>query len=104
MAKKKKVEIEGPTHVSHRSILDDLDFSPEHRASLDIKIKFFNSILDYVKKHGLTPRQLEKVLDVSQPRVSELLRGKIGRMQIETLVKYASRLGLKTEVSLREAA
>ena len=38
-------------------------------------------------------RQLEKVLDLPQPRVSELLNGKISRMTAELLAKYLYRLG-----------
>jgi predicted XRE-type DNA-binding protein len=46
-----------------------------------------------VKQRKLTPRQLEMVLDVPQPRVSELINGKISRMTADPLAKYLYRLG-----------
>jgi predicted XRE-type DNA-binding protein len=55
-----------------------------------------------IEKQGLTPRQLEKVLDVPQPRVSELLRGKISRMTADLLAKYLYRLGREVDLKTKK--
>jgi predicted XRE-type DNA-binding protein len=43
-------------------------------------------------------RELQNILQTSQPRVSDLLRGKTSKFSLEMLVSYAERLGLKTSI------
>ena len=43
-------------------------------------------------------KQLQSILDESQPRVSDLLRGKMSKFSLEMLVIYAEKLGLRTEI------
>jgi predicted XRE-type DNA-binding protein len=57
-----------------------------------------------VKKRKLRPRQLEKILDQPQPRISELLNGKISKMSAEKLAGYLSRLGVEIKISAHKAA
>ena len=107
MAKRKKKTAKigsKPKHVSKGSILDDLELSSEERATLDLKIFLFEAIEKRVAQKDYSRRDLEKIFDVPQPRVSDLMRGKIGKMRIETLIAYAAKLGLKAEISLRKAA
>ena len=107
MAKRKKKTskaVSAPKHVSKGSVLDDLVLSPEERVAFEMKIFLFEAIEKHVADRGYCRRDLERIFDVPQPRVSELMRGKIGSMRIETLVTYAAKLGLKAELSLRKAA
>lgn len=96
-----------PAHVSKGNVFEDLGFSPEEAAVLRMKTQLHIEIMRAIEKRGLTARQLEKVLDVPQPRVSELLSGKISRMTADLLAKYLYRLGreveMKTKVSRRAA-
>ncbi len=47
---------------------------------------------------GYSQKQLQTFLDESQPRVSNVLRGKMSRLSLEMLVIYAEKLGLRTEI------
>jgi predicted XRE-type DNA-binding protein len=88
-----------PTHVSRGNVLDDLGFSPEEVAAIDLKVQLHREIMKVVKARRLTSRQLEQLLDVPQPRVSELLNGKIfERMSSDRLANYLRRLGRTVEV------
>lgn len=88
-----------PVHVSRGNVFGDLGFSPEEAAvlrketQLRMKTQLHIEIMRAIEKQKLTPRQLEKVLDVPQPRVSELTSGKISRMTADLLAKYLYRLG-----------
>ena len=97
-----------PSHVSRSDVFEDLGFSPEEAAILRMKTQLHIEIMRAIEKKGLTPRQLEKVLDVPQPRVSELVNGKISRMTADLLAKYLDRLGrevtMKTKASRGRAA
>ena len=95
-------------HVSRGNVFEDLGFSPEEAAILRMKTQLHIEIMRAIEKQGHTPRQLEKVLDVPQPRVSELVSGKISRMTADLLAKYLYRLGrevnFKTKTSQRRTA
>jgi predicted XRE-type DNA-binding protein len=97
-----------PTHVTRANVFKDLGFTAEEAAILQLKTQLHIEIMRAIRQQKLSPRQLEKVLDVPQPRVSELLNGKISRMTADLLTKYLYRLGrevlLKTKTSRRRAA
>ena len=56
----------------------------------------------FIEKEGLTQAEAAKRLKVTQPRVSDLMRGKISRFSLDTLVTMSSDAGL--EVDLRITA
>jgi predicted XRE-type DNA-binding protein len=91
-----------PSHVSKGNVIDDLGFSPDEAASIKLKVQLHSEILKVVKRRKLTPRQLEVLLEIAQPRVSELLNGKIfERMTSDRLVTYLHRLGRSVEIRTR---
>ena len=93
-----------PGHISKGDVIDDLGFSPEEAAAIKLKASLHAEILLIVGKRKLRPRQLEKILDQPQPRISELLNGKISRMSAEKLAGYLSRLGVEIKISAHKAA
>jgi predicted XRE-type DNA-binding protein len=90
-----------PSHVSRGNVFEDLGFSPEEAAILRIKTQLHIEVIRAIEKQGLTPRQLERVLAVPQPRVSELMNGKISRMTADLLAKYLYRLGREVELKTK---
>ena len=90
-----------PSHVSRGNVFEDIGFSPEEAAILRMKTQLHIEIMRAIERNGLTPRQLEKVLDVPQPRVSELVNGKISRMTADLLAKYLYRLGREVEMKTK---
>jgi predicted XRE-type DNA-binding protein len=79
----------------------DMGFSDQESAALTMKADLYSKILDVVDKQKLKPRQLEKVLDIPQPRVSELLRGKMSSVSIEKLVVYLEKLGIAANLTFK---
>ncbi|HEY3394288.1 MAG TPA: XRE family transcriptional regulator [Lacipirellulaceae bacterium] len=78
-----------------------MGFSAEEAAILEMKTQLRLEIMKVVRKRKLTPRQLERLLDVPQPRVSELINGKISRMTADLLGKYLYRLGREIEIKTK---
>jgi predicted XRE-type DNA-binding protein len=93
-----------PSHISKGSVIDDLGFSPEEAAAIKLKASLHAEILRVVEKRTLKARELEKILNQPQPRISELLNGKISKMSAEKLAGYLSRLGVEIKISARKAA
>jgi predicted XRE-type DNA-binding protein len=52
------------------------------------------------RRSGLTQTQAAKELGITQARVSDIKRGKIGQFSLDMLVRLASRAGLKPRVKL----
>jgi|SRR5579863_3809152 len=82
-----------PTHVTRGNVLDDLGFSPEQATVLKFKAELYQAILKHSRKYS--PKQLQVILAEPQPRVSELLNGKIANKSVDKLLYYAGRLGIE---------
>jgi predicted XRE-type DNA-binding protein len=78
------------------NLFEDLGFSSEEAAALRLKTDLHTKIVKSASRYS--QGQLQKILSESQPRVSDLLRGKMSKFSLETLVIYAERLGLHTEI------
>ena len=83
-----------PTQVTHGNVLDDLGFSPERATVLKFKAELYRAILKCAKKYS--QKDLQVILREPQPRVSELLNGKIANKSVDKLLYYAGRLGVET--------
>lgn len=84
-----------------KPVFHDLGFTEEESVSLTLKADLYSKILEIIEKQKIKPRELEKIFDVPQPRVSELLNGKISTLSIEKLISYLERLGVVTCVSFK---
>jgi len=91
------------THVTRGNVLDELDLDEQELLELKLKADLHQDILKLIKKKKFTPRQLEKLFDIPQPRVSELLRGKLSLLSVSKLLYYANLLGARADVKLRPA-
>ena len=89
-----------PTHVTHGNVLDDLGFSPEDATALKFKAELYQAILKYAKKYS--QQQLQIILGEPQPRVSELLNGKIANKSVDKLLRYAGRLGIEAKAKFAQ--
>jgi len=87
-----KGEANKPRHVTRGNVLDDLGFSPEQATALKFKAELYQAILKYAKRYS--QKQLQIILGEPQPRVSELLNGKIANKTVDKLLGYAGRLGI----------
>ncbi len=91
------------THVTRGNVLDELDLDEQELLELKLKADLHQDILKIIRKKKLTPRQLERLFDIPQPRVSELLRGKLSLLSISKLLYYANLLGARADVKLKPA-
>ncbi len=86
-----------------KSIFHELGYDAEKAFMLELKSKVLTRILESVKKSKLTQHELSKLLDQPQPRVSELLNGKLSLLSLEKLLEYYRKLGGKVDIELSKA-
>jgi len=83
-----------------KNLFEDLGFSPEEAAALKLKADLHSKIVKSAARYS--QKQLQTILDEPQPRVSDLLRGKMSKFSLEMLVIYAEKLGLRTEIKTKK--
>jgi predicted XRE-type DNA-binding protein len=91
----KKTVANKPTNVTHGSVLDDLGFSSGPAGVLKFKAELYQAILKVAKNYS--QKELQRILGQPQPRVSELLNGKIASKSVDMLLYYAGRLGIEAK-------
>ncbi len=79
-------------HVTKGSVFDDLGFSSSEAASLKIRAALMRTIEQELIKRKLTQAKAAKLLAVTQPRISDLKRGKIQLFTIDGLINMLGKL------------
>ena len=100
MKRKKQVRNDdGSRHVTPagRSVFFDL-FEPEEAMELEARSTLLQGLGRWLTDSGMTQGEAAKALGVTQTRVSEIKRGKIGRFKIELLFRLAAKAGLHPQV------
>lgn len=86
------------------SVLDELGLDRQAALELKLKASLHQKILQLVARRRIRPRDLERILEIQQPRVSELMRGKLSTLSVARLLLYADLLGAEAEVKLKSRA
>ena len=84
------------------SVLDELGLDRQGALELKLKAALHQKILELIKRRKYSARDLERILHIQQPRVSELTRGKLSTLSVARLLLYADLLGARAEVKLRQ--
>lgn len=85
------------------SVWDALEDDQSEREGMKLKSRLMMDIAEHLKTLGMTQAEAAKKMGVSQPRVSDLVNGKIDRFTIDMLVTMVARLGLHVEITLQAA-
>lgn len=88
----------------YADVWEALDRSPAERENLRVRSRLMDAIEDIIKQRQLTQAQAAKLFGVSQPRVSDLMRGRIDKFSIDALVEWLARAGFRVRFSLEKAA
>jgi predicted XRE-type DNA-binding protein len=83
------------------SVWDAIENTPAEAASMKARAELMNSIIELVKKQGLTQSEAARRLGVTQPRVSDLMRGKVDLFSLDTLVDMLALAGRRVELKVK---
>ena len=95
--------VEGEYRITG-SVLDELGLDRQSALELKLKASLHQNILELIKRRGHSPRDLERILRIQQPRVSELTRGKLSTLSVARLLLYADLLGAKAQIKLKTSS
>jgi predicted XRE-type DNA-binding protein len=88
---------------SFDSVWEALGLSPQESASLEARSMLMIQLREIIRKEGWTQTAAAKRCGVSQPRVNDLMRGKIDKFSIDALVDMATALGRRVKFDLLAA-
>jgi predicted XRE-type DNA-binding protein len=89
---------------SSGNVFSDLGFPREEAENLKIRSDLMIRISRLIEDRGLTQAQAAKLFAVTQPRISDLVRGKIERFSIDTLVAMLGHAGVRVQIVVGRTA
>ena len=88
---------------SFASVWDAIADTPVEAANLRLRSELMDKIAALVEEKGWTQVDAASRCGVTQPRMNDLLRGRISRFSLDALVNIASALGRRVHVELELA-
>ena len=84
------------------NVFVDVGFGPDEAGNLLLRAQLMSRIRDVTR--GTPQREAAKRFGVSQPRLNDLLRGKISKFSLDALVNMLGHAGMRVELRVRKAA
>ena len=91
-------------HKRYTSVWDALEASPEAAQNMKLRSTLMMALQEHIERAKLSQAEAAKLFGVTQPRISNLMRGKIDLFALDTLVNMATAAGMRVEMRLRKAA
>jgi predicted XRE-type DNA-binding protein len=88
----------------HANVWDALEENPAVAENMKIRSSLMQELSSYIERAGMTQAQAARRFGVTQPRISDLKRGKIDLFSIDTLVNMLTTAGLHLDVRVQEAS
>lgn len=83
------------------NVFADLGFAPEEAVNLQVRSDLMVQLRKRLETLDVTQRQAARVLGVSRPRVSDLMRGRIDRFSVDMLIKLLGKAGAEVRLTVR---
>lgn len=83
---------------SSGNVFRDLGFSREEAEHLKIRSDLMIRITRLIEARHLTQAQAARLLGVTQPRISDLVRGKIERFSVDSLIEMLGHAGARITI------
>lgn len=92
------------TEDGFASVWDAIEDTPEEAENMRIRSTLMIALEKHIRAKNWTQAEAARHLGVTQPRISDLLRGKINLFALDSLVNMIVAAGLSLEVRVLDAA
>jgi len=89
---------------SFDNVWDALEDTPAEAARMAMRSNLLIAIDQQVRSWNITQAEAARRLGVTQPRLNDLLRGKVSKFSLDTLISLAIQAGLSVRVDVAQAA
>jgi len=84
------------------NVFRDVGFSQPEAENLLLRAQLMSKVREAAR--GMTQSEAAKRFGVTQPRVNDLLRGKIDKFSLDALVNMLAKAGMRVELRVKKAA
>jgi predicted XRE-type DNA-binding protein len=92
------------TETTGENVFADLGFAPAEAENLRIRSAMMRALITFIRDNKLTQARAAKLLGVTQPRISDLMCGKIHLFSIDNLVNLLAAAGLRVDLRVKKVA
>ena len=82
------------------SVWDAIEDTPQEAASMRARSSLMMNLAEAIRQQGMTQAEAAALFGVTQPRVSDLVRGKINLFSLDTLIDMAATAGMAPMVKV----
>ncbi len=86
------------------NIFEDIGFPPDEARNLKMRSRLMIAVEKLIEERGLTQQAAADLMGTSQPRISDLMRGRISQFTIDALVNMLTNAGVSVELEIGETA
>jgi predicted XRE-type DNA-binding protein len=86
------------------SVWDAIERTPAQAENLKLRSALMLALRRHIEREGLSQTEAAKVFGVTQPRISNLMRGRIDLFGIDMLVNMLATAGLRVSLRVKKAA
>ena len=84
------------------NVWDAIEDTPEEAENMKLRSALMTALKNHIAHAEMSQAQAAKLFGITQPRVSDLMRGKINLFAIDALVNMATAAGLHIEMRITE--
>lgn len=89
---------------TYENVWDAIADTPGEAANLKAKAELMHKLARIINHHQWTQASAAQHCGITQPRLNDLLRGRISRFSLDALVNIAASLGQQVHIELKEVA
>jgi predicted XRE-type DNA-binding protein len=80
------------------SVWDAIEDTPEEAENMKLRSSLMLALKNHLLRNSISQTEAVKLFGVTQPRISDLMRGKINLFSLDALVNMAVAAGLHLEI------
>jgi predicted XRE-type DNA-binding protein len=81
--------------LKYSNIFEAIADNAEEAADLEFRADLMLVLRDFFREHGASQAQIGQMLGIPQPRVSELMSGKINKFSSDKLIGFCAKVGIR---------
>ena len=91
---------------SFTNVWDALEDTPIEAAGMNMRSNLLIAVEQHVRSWNVTQNEASRRLGITQPRLNDLLRGRIANFSLDALINIATQAGLsvRLDIAIDEAA
>ncbi len=92
------------TELRFDNVWDAIEDTKAEAENMRLRSSLMSALTDHITERKLNQAEAAKLFGVTQPRISDLMRGKIDLFGLDTLVNMLGVAGLRVELQVAKAA